>query len=150
MSFAAGTIFQMGSAPVIEETLRFTETRHRLILSNVANSDTPNYRRQDLDEGTFRRNLANAIEERSNHHPHHFSSSESSFEPVSTWGGTFMGPRVPRMPHEGPTRHDENNISMEREMAILAQNAGKFTTMSNLLRKEWGQLRSAIAERPGS
>ncbi len=145
-----GTLFNIGSAPVMEETLQFAEARHRLILSNVANADTPNYRRQDLDEARFTRTLERAIRERSDHHPNKFQMSSGARDPISTWGGTFPGPRVARMAHEGPTRHDENNISMEREMSALAMNAGKFTSMASLLRKEWGQLRAAINERPGA
>lgn len=144
-----GTIFQRGPAPIIEETLSFTETRHRLILSNIANADTPNYRRQDLDEGVFKRDLDRAIRDRREEHPARFELDRRSHAPVSTWGGTFRGPRVTEMPFEGPTRHDENNISMEREMAALAMNAGKFRAMTSLLRKEWGQIKAAISERPG-
>jgi hypothetical protein len=45
-------------------------------------------------------------------------------------------------------RHDENDISPEREMAALAMNAGKFSRDAALLRKMFGQLRAAIAEKP--
>lgn len=141
------SIFHLGSAPVLEESMKFAEDRHRLILSNLANADTPGYRRQDLEEKRFHASLDRAIRERSDRHPRHFALPDSAREPIATWRGTLPGRIVSQLDFEGPLRHDENNISPEREMALLAQNAGKYRTMANLLRKEWAQLRSAIAER---
>ncbi|MCA8961776.1 MAG: hypothetical protein KDC38_14730 [Planctomycetes bacterium] len=149
-SSTIGTLFHLGPTPVIEETMAFAEARHRLILSNVANSDTPHYRRQDLDEDRFRRTLERAIHDRRHQHPAEFRMGGATREAVSTWGGALRGPRVTTLPFEGPTRHDENNVSMEREMSILAMNAAKYTSMSSLLRKELNQLRAAITERPGN
>ena len=69
--------------------------------------------------------------------------------PVNSRGGVLPGRRMPYMEYEGPLRHDGNNVSMEREMALLAQNAGKYSTHSTLLRKAFRQIRAAITERPG-
>ncbi len=148
MSGYVGTLFQMGAVPVLEHAMAFTEARHRLVLSNIANADTPHYRRQDLDVKGFHRNLARAIGRRDRSHPGAFIMRDDGRTPVSSRQATLAGRRVLSIDHEGPLRHDDNNVSLEREMALLAQNAGTYTTYSNLLRKAYRQLRAAITERP--
>ena len=44
-------------------------------------------------------------------------------------------------------RHDGNNVDIDREMAALVQNASRFNQALNLLRKQYGEIRMAIAER---
>ena len=48
----------------------------------------------------------------------------------------------------GPLRHDGNDVSVEREMALLSENAGKYSAYSALLRKGLRQIRAAITGRP--
>jgi len=45
-----------------------------------------------------------------------------------------------------PTRHDGNNVSVDREARLLAENALRFNLASNLLRTEIRMVRSAIQE----
>ena len=54
------SFFGSGAIPFLERGLSFASERHRLILDNIANADTPGYRRKDLDPGAFRRALAEA------------------------------------------------------------------------------------------
>ena len=48
----------------------------------------------------------------------------------------------------GPLRHDGNDVSVEREMALVARNAGEYSAYSALLRKGLRQMRAAITGRP--
>ena len=48
----------------------------------------------------------------------------------------------------GPLRHDGNDVSVEREMALVAKNAGEYSAYSALLRKGFRQIRAAITGRP--
>ncbi len=139
-----GTFFDQGARPALQQGLAFSEARHRLILSNIANSETPGYRRQDLDEAHFEELLGAAIERQRDQH---FQLSESVLEPMS---GGRVGHRPPRSSFQaGPLRHDGNDVSLEREMALLAQNASSFRAYAELLAKSTSQIRAAIAERPG-
>lgn len=147
MTEILGWLFQKGATPVLERSMKFSEARHRLILSNVANADTPGYRRLDLDKPRFNRMLEDAIEEREQHHPGQFRVRQDFRVPMDD-RGQFMTRYSIATGGEGPLRHDENNVSMEREMALMAQNAGGFNRAAALLRKSYQQIRSAIAERP--
>ncbi|MEM7167199.1 MAG: hypothetical protein AAF581_17185 [Planctomycetota bacterium] len=147
MTALLGWMFEKGSAPILEQSMNFTEARHRLILSNVANADTPHYRRLDLDKKGFNRALESAIERRREHHPGRFSMTLDLRVPTDDRGHYLPGRWLPTADHEGPLRHDNNNVSLEREMAVLAQNAGSYRRAAGLLRKQYGQIRAAIAER---
>jgi flagellar basal-body rod protein FlgB len=60
------SFFSSGAIPFLERGLSFAAERHRLILDNVANVDTPGYLRKDLDPEAFRRALEAAGREEEN------------------------------------------------------------------------------------
>jgi len=129
-------IFQADSIPVLERVLSFTEARHRVLAANVANAETPGYRRKDLAVKAFNRRLIEAIERRRT-------------EP----GRFVMGP-VPKEAraqeaglNAGMLRHDGNNVDIDREMALLARNALLHNTVAALLRAKYGALRRAVSGR---
>jgi flagellar basal-body rod protein FlgB len=45
-----------------------------------------------------------------------------------------------------PMKNDGNNVSLDREARLLAENALRFNVASNLLRSQIQQIRSAIKE----
>ncbi len=147
MSEYVGTLFQLGSTPILEQAMQFNEARHRLILSNVANSDTPDYRRQDLDQVRFNEMLGDAVRARDEEHPGSFYLRADARVPVSDPYSFMPGKWFRDHRNDGPLRHDGNDVSVEREMALLAQNAGAYQTYAQLLAKNYGQLRAAITER---
>ena len=90
--------------------------RQRLVASNIANADTPGYKTQDLDFQAEFRRLA------AGGAPH----------PVEVSGLQ--------------TRNDGNNVNLDREARLLAENALRFNLASNLLRSQIRAVRSAIKE----
>ena len=48
---------------------------------------------------------------------------------------------------DGPLRHDQNNVSLEREMVLMTKNSGAYRTYARLLDKQWGKMRASISER---
>src|SRR5437764_1011259 len=57
-------LLDQGSGPLLEQTLRFTAERHRLIAEDVVNVDTPNYRQKDLSVEKFQSLLRDRVETR--------------------------------------------------------------------------------------
>ncbi len=88
----------------VEPLLDFTWKRHKVIVSNIANADTPNYRVKDL---TFRREL-NSLKLKTTREKHIQPTGSSAFKVVEL-----------RKPLIG---NDRNNVSIEEEMAKLTQN----------------------------
>ncbi len=90
--------------------------RQKLVASNIANADTPGYKTKDLD---FQFEFMSHIEE--------------------------LAPSVRNV--EGlQVKNDGNDVSMDRETRLLAENAIRFDVASTLLKSQFKMMRSAIQE----
>ncbi len=122
-----------GSAPLLERVVEFSARRHNLILENIANVDTPDYRQRDLSVERFQAMLRERIEQRRRYGP-----DDVGFDGL---GGDVMN----------PTRnilfHDNNNRSMEQLATDLAKNAMMHNLAIELLRKQYMGLETALRER---
>ncbi len=88
----------------LESRVDFTWKRHKVILSNIANADTPNYRAKDLK---FREEV-NSIGMKITRRKHISPTTGERFKVVEV--------------RRGLVGNDRNNVSIEEEMAKLAQN----------------------------
>lgn len=100
----------------IERYMNLLSTRQKLVASNIANADTPGYKTKDID---FQSELQNQIE--------------------------GLSPDVTEVSGL-KTKNDGNNVDMDRESRLLAENALRFAVASNLARSELQTLKSAIEE----
>jgi flagellar basal-body rod protein FlgB len=98
----------------LEHYMTLLSTRQKLVASNIANADTPGYKTQDID---FQQELQNAV-----------TGSRPSVQEVS---GLAM-------------KNDGNNVSLDRESRLLAENALRFNIASNLLRSQIKLVHMAI------
>jgi flagellar basal-body rod protein FlgB len=121
------------NAPLLEQTVKFASARHKLILANIANVDTPNYRQADLSVKKFQGLLAKRIEER-----RRVGKANAGFEGV--------GHEVEN-PTAGILFHDRNNRSMEHLASDMAKNAMMHNLAVELLRKQYQSLETALRER---
>jgi len=90
--------------------------RQKLVASNIANADTPGYKTQDID---------------------------FQFEFMTLVKGQAPQNIQPEGLVEKP---DGNNVSMDREARLLAENAIRFNLASTLVRGAFKSIRSAIEE----
>jgi len=108
-----------GIAAKLEHYMDLLAARQRLVASNIANMDTPGYRTRDID---FRHEFLTRV----------------------------RGGRPAVIEVEGlPEKNDGNNVSLDREARLLAENALRFSVASSLLRGEIQLLRKAIQEGRG-
>jgi len=127
----------MSSPSMIETSMtnalgRFLDVdvaRYKLVTTNLANIDTPGYRTRDLD---FRSELRRAAAEESSLEIGHINSA--SFEPVAHPVRGLM------------ERPDGNNVSVERESLLMAQNQLRFQVAVQFLREQFRLLSTAINE----
>jgi flagellar basal-body rod protein FlgB len=82
--------------------------RQTLLTDNIANADTPGYKRQDLN---FQATLRNAVDNES-------SPESVQFEPETSSQST------------GP---NGNGVSVDQESALLAENGLDYETLSQML-----------------
>jgi flagellar basal-body rod protein FlgB len=104
----------------LERVLDLSAFRHQIIASNLANIDTPGYRTRDL------RPFAGDIEQA-------MAGEEASFTPIAHEIRGLM------------ERPDGNNVSVERESLLLAQNQLRFEVAVAFLKSEFHQMSAAIS-----
>ena len=99
--------------------LDLTSLRQRLVSENIANIDTPGYQTRDIDfAGELRRAIGQGV---------------ADPDPVAVH--TLRGLEQ---------RPDGNNVSIDRESLLMAQNQLQFQTGVAVLRTELNQLQLAI------
>lgn len=110
---------------LLEAGIRAEELRQRTIAGNIANIETPGYRRLDV---RFEQALAKAI--------------DSS-------GGVDLDALEPEVftPNDTPIRSNGNNVNMEAEIGEMVENSLRYTTYIRLLRKKFSQIEAAIGGR---
>lgn len=96
--------------------LSWLTRRQEVVASNIANADTPGYKTRDMEM------------------PGDFSTAFAQFT---------------AMPEETPglvSRNDGNNVSIDRESRLLAENDIRFNLATQLLRGEIRSYKMAIEE----
>ncbi|MCC6908928.1 MAG: hypothetical protein IT430_13375 [Phycisphaerales bacterium] len=141
-------LFRESGIDVLERTVQFAGQRHRLIVNNIANLSTPNYRPTDVDAGAFRESMAKALGRRRATHPG--LRSETPIRPKDTADIEFTNHGMhfkPRPTGRGILFHDRNDRDLEGLMAELAENTLTHRTATELLRARFATLQTAIRER---
>ena len=128
-------LLNQGNAPLLEQVLKFSAARHKLIAENMANVDTVGYRQKDLSTAKFYALLGDRVKARGESAP-----GEVGFDDI--------GVDVDH-PTAGILFHDGNNRSMEQLTAEQAKNGMLYTMAIELLKKQYGQMEMALKERVG-
>lgn len=98
----------------LEKYLDLLTARQKLAASNIANADTPGYTTKDID---FQQEFASMV---------------SGQQPLT-------------IEAEGlPVKPDGNNVNVDREARMLAENAMRFNVASALLRGQINTVKEAI------
>jgi len=133
----------MIDAAMTEALGRFLDVdvaRHKLIVSNLANIDTPGYHTRDLD---FRAELSRAgMKNQQSSASENGSLHYASFSQNSTPHAAYT-PVVRRI-RGLLERPDGNNVSVERESLLLAETQMKFNLGVQLLKDEFHSISQAI------
>jgi len=110
----------------LERALDLSAFRHQLIATNLANVDTPGYRTRDL------RPFAGEIEQAMAGEESSLAFTTQSFTPIAHEIRGLL------------ERPDGNNVSVERESLLLAQNQLRFQVAVAFLKSEFHTMSSAI------
>jgi len=100
----------------LEHYMDLLTARQKLVASNIANADTPGYRTKDVN---FQAELQTA---------------NSALSPHTVEVGGL------------PVKNDGNDVSLDREARLLAENAMRFNLASNLIRSQLATIKEAIQE----
>lgn len=142
-----GNVGNCNTIAALEKALAFAEARHRVLAENIANADTPGYRAKQLDVAAFQEALAEALERRKETPSAPFELPASREFRTGPTGNLVVTPS--ETPPENILFHDGTNSQVERQMAMLAENALMYRTMTELLRGKYECLLKAIRGRSG-
>ncbi len=138
-------VVNSGTIPALEKMLSFVEQRQRVLVENIANIDTPNYKTRQLDTARFQKSLREAIDRRKE-----TGSSSLELKGTRQFRQDAMG-RLRVTPEEVPPEnilfHDGTNQRVEKQMAQLAENGMMHQTITQLLLDRFKGLNKAISGR---
>lgn len=118
---------------LLERMLDATALRHEVLSDNIANVNTPGFKRSDV---RFEDDLARALAARVTH-PRHIPAGALRAEKVAARA----------VPEQGTTmRNDGNNVDIDVEMAYMAENTLLFQAVSRQLSQRFAMLRTMIVE----
>ena len=106
----------------LTRALDLSALRQRVVSENIANIDTPGYQTRDID---FTAEFQRALNQ---------DESDAASQPVAVH--TLRGLEQ---------RPDGNNVSIDRESMLMAQNQLQFQTGVAVLRSEFSRLQLAIS-----
>ena len=123
-------LFNQPNYAAAKKLLDATVLRHEAIASNLANIETPNYKRVDVAP-TFQEELRQALALKS-------TSQIDSLRPQLALDPTATASNL-----------DGNSVELESELAQLSQNFLAHTLETQLITSNLSRLRLAITGRPG-
>lgn len=130
------TLFE-GAIAVLQKSLNRASLRHRVITSNIANIDTPNYKAFEVvmeDErqkkGGFSRALQLVCTE-----PQHLSGRRQASDQIKIKASE---------PPPFNLRADGNTVDLDRTMGKLAENTIMYRTAAQLIRRKFQGLKNVI------
>jgi len=115
---------------ILERTIQQAAARHRVITSNIANVDTPNYKAKDV---SFGRILGNEMALASTN-PKHIQASE---------GGASGDIKV----EDSQPWLDKNNVEMDMEVAKMTENAMFYEAGVTMFMKKVQMFKEALKTR---
>jgi flagellar basal-body rod protein FlgB len=117
---------------VLGTSLDATSKRNSIISNNIANVNTPNYKRKDI---SFETELKNAFVN---------ATGNTVDSRVKELNLSTLGQNVYTDYSELSYRYDGNNVDIDTENAILAENQIKYNGLMELLNKDFDALQSVM------
>ena len=117
---------------VLDRAADAAALRNEIISNNIANADTPGYKRQDV---SFEQELDRALG---------YSRYETMDAKVSNLKSSEVRAKVYTDAPGFSYRLDENNVDPEQEQVMLAANQLKYEGLMNSLTAEFANLQSVM------
>ena len=125
---------------MLNKTLDVSLLRQRVMANNIANSDTPNFKRTDLN---FEAELKRALDSE-NVRPFPVKMTHEKhipFQRAQDWN-EVQPRRV--LDYLTTSKNNGNNVDIEVEMMGVLQNQLRYTLMSQLVQGEFGRVNMVL------
>lgn len=120
---------------VLEKGLNASSLRQKVLADNVANVDTPGFKRSDVD---FEQALNAALGTRGS------TLSLKTSVPRHIAIGTSGNQALVQTDHSTSLRNDSNNVDIDREMTNVAENGLYYNALTRTISSQLGMLRMVI------
>lgn len=110
---------------ILEKALDASWLRNEVIADNIANADTPNYKRKDVEF----KNILNDV----------ISSNEKDIKKIQ--------PRIITKNDHLQIRIDENNVDIDVEMVEMAKNSIRYNTLISQVSHEFKRINIVLNNR---
>jgi flagellar basal-body rod protein FlgB len=115
----------VSTVDLLEAGMKAEGARQKTIASNIANIETPGYRRFDVN---FEQLLTEALK----------SSGRTAISDIE--------PEL-YQPQDTPVRDNGNDVNLEAEVGNLVKNSLRYTAYVRLMQKKFAQIEAAISIR---
>lgn len=128
--------------PIIQGSLNGLSARQKAIGENIANADTPGYKRLEVSfEGNLRKMMGQKAAESDDldlktDSKRHFSLGPNADKPLAEL----------RKVTDESYRNDKNNVNIDLEMANLADTNIRYNTMAKLAKDEFDGIKSTLRD----
>lgn len=131
------SLLQSTQVSVLEKALSTASLRHKVISNNIANVNTPKFKKSEV---SFENQLALAMDS-SEKAP--IARTHERHLPLKTTGINEVEPTINTITSTS-FRNDDNNVDIDSEMASLAKNSIKYNAIADQINKYFSNLRSVI------
>ncbi len=114
-----------GKSNIMEKALNASLVRNDTISQNIANVDTPNYKRKDV---AFEQYFADSLNKAN-------MASEDDIQPTIIEDNS-----------DNKMRIDGNNVDIDSEMSYLAKNTIKYNALVQLINSNFSKIKNVIRE----
>ena len=132
-------IFDKTRIPLLNKVLNVSSIRHRAISNNIANVNTVNYRRKDVDFATYLR--AQVVKPK-------VVGARTDVRHLPVGRPDPSEPPRVYQPDPGPNTTGINNVDIDMEMADLAENHLLYNIGARLIGRQFQGLRKSITGQP--
>lgn len=119
---------------VLNKAAEASWTKNEIIANNIANVDTPDYKRKDLD---FESLLADALSDAS-------LKTANMDKKVAGLSLSSLNPKVYTEYSTLSYRYDGNNVDIDTEQAYLADNQIKYYALLDSMTQEFNRLKTVL------
>jgi flagellar basal-body rod protein FlgB len=126
---------------LVELSMRLRGARHEILSANVANAETPGYRPRDIDFESIMRSAAQLDDDAKGTREEKIAQMLA--QPLDL---NSVAQQPEALDNYGEERLDGNGVGLDRQMALLNENALSYEASLTLLTRTMANLRYVIGE----
>ena len=136
-----GKLLFEGTISTAAKAMDLRSRRHEVLISNLANADTPGYKAFDL---LVEESMAKQAGSKSQGSTINMVQTHPGHLPTAPASGHGVRPQIVQRPEPNNLRGDGNSVDMDKEMANLAENQLMYRAAAQIISKKFIGLKNII------